>query len=117
MSLDDTKAVHAELEAILRRHHRVFVIVDYRDGAGATPESRRWIGEWNERHRATGVAIFGNISTASRTIISTLFTVIRFCRKSSLPLVLVRNEAEAVEWVATQRSKLASVSPLSTKLP
>jgi len=111
MSRDEAICVHAEIEAILRRLGRVYVIVDVRDSAGATPECRRWIGEWNERHRATGVAIYGNTSAAARSIIAMVFTVIRFCRKSSLPMMWVKNEAEAIAWVAAERTKIDGLSP------
>lgn len=111
MNRDEAIVVHAEIEGILRRIGHAFIVVDVRDGDGATPECRRWIGEWNERHRATGVAIYGNTGTAARSIIAMVFAIIRFCRKSSLPMMWVKNEAEAMAWVAAERNKLVGLSP------
>jgi hypothetical protein len=108
MNQEEAIEVHTEIEKILLHQHRVFIIVDYRHGAGTTPEARRWIGEWNERHKANGVAIYGNTGATARALIAMIFAVIRFFRKASLPMVWVKNEAEAVAWVTAERNSLAS---------
>lgn len=106
MGLDETILVHRELEKLLTEHHRAFVIVDNRHGSGISPESRRWIGEWNRHHQASGVAVFGNAGATGRALIAIVFAVIRIFRKDALPLVWVKGEAEARTWIAAERNKL-----------
>jgi hypothetical protein len=108
MILDETITIHEHIERILSQLHRVFIVVDNREGAGNSPDARRWIGEWNKRHKANGVAIFGSTGATSRALIALVFAVIRIFRKDSLPLVFVKDEAEARAWVSSERSKLAA---------
>lgn len=106
MDLGETITVHREIEKILTQLRRVFIIVDNRSGSGITPESRRWIGEWNRQHKASGVAVFGNTGATGRALIAIVFAVIRIFRKDALPLVWVKGEAEARAWIAAERNKL-----------
>lgn len=113
MNEDETIKVHREIEKIIEALQRVFIIVDNRHGSGITPEARRFIGEWNRRYQASGVAVFGNQGATGRALIAIVFAVIRIFRSDSLPLVWVKGPAEARLWVAAERQKLlrSSASP------
>lgn len=108
LELPEAVAIHDQLALILKQQGRLFVVVDGRKGDGranSKPEVRRYIAEWNRRHRATGVAVFGEHGHVTRTVMSMIFSAIRVFRKDALPLALVSDEAAARAWIAQERAK------------
>lgn len=101
---DDALKTNAEIEAVLYKLGRVFIMVD-QSGAGVThPETRKITAAWNKRHKATGAAIFGG-SLTSRAAATLVLSAIRLFRPDLLPTIFVENEAEARAWINIQRSK------------
>jgi hypothetical protein len=109
LELSDAIAIHDQLALILQEHGRLFVVVDGRRGdrqGSSKPDVRRYIADWNRRHRATGVAVFGDHGPITRTVMTMIFAAIRVFRSDALPLALVQDEAEARAWIAAERTKL-----------
>lgn len=105
MVLDESKQIHAELERVIEEHGRVFVLVDMSQGRNTAPDARRFIAEWNRRHRVSGAVIFGG-SVPQRAAATLVFTAIRLFRPSMFPLAMLKTEAESRAWIEEQRSKL-----------
>lgn len=97
---------HRQLEGIIRRHGRCFVIVDRRKMIGSySPEMRRYVAEWNRSHRATSVVLIDD-GLARRGGLSLIFAAIRLFRKEELPLRIVGTEAAARAAIDEDRRRL-----------
>lgn len=105
MVLDETRQIHAELERVLAEVGRAFVLVDMSHGRNTAPDARRFIAEWNRRHRVSGAVIFG-CSVPQRAAATLVFAAIRLFRPSMFPLAMLKTEAEARAWIEEHRSKL-----------
>jgi hypothetical protein len=104
-SLDDALKTHAEIEGVLNKLGRVFVLVDQSHAGQTSPEARRSITEWNKRHRASGSAVFGG-SRVSRAAATLVITAIRLFKPDTAPTIFTESEAEARAWIAERRQKL-----------
>lgn len=105
MDLENAQAFHDQIEKVLTRLKRVFVLVDMTRARNTTPDARRFVAEWNRKHRASGAAIFGG-STTQRAAAALTFAAIRMFRPSLLPIATAKTEAEARAWISEQRIKL-----------
>lgn len=105
MDLDESKQIHAELERVLAEVGRAFVLVDMSHGGNTAPDARRFIAEWNRRHRVSGAVIFGG-SIPQRAAATLVFAAIRLFRPGMFQLAMLKTEAEARAWIDEQRSKL-----------
>lgn len=105
MVLDESKQIHAELERVLAEVGSVFVLVDMSYGRNTAPDARRFIAEWNRRHRVSGAVIFGG-RVPQRAAATLVFAAIRLFRPGMFPLAMLKTEAEARAWIVEQRSKL-----------
>jgi hypothetical protein len=104
-TLDDAIKTHAEIEAVLIKLGRAFILVDQSRAGITFPEVRKFIGDWNKKHKASGAAMYGG-SLASRAAATLVLSVIRLFRPDTLPTVFMQSEAEARNWINTQREKL-----------
>lgn len=101
---DDALKTHAEIEGVLYKVGRVFIMVDQRNAGVTHPDTRKTIAAWNKRHKATGAVIFGG-SLASRAAATLVLGAVRLFRPDTLPTVFVETEAEARAWISAQRNK------------
>lgn len=98
---------HRQLEGIIRRHGRCFVIVDRRKMVGSySAEMRRFVAEWNRSHRATSVVLIDD-GLARRGGLSLIFAAIRLFRREELPLRIVGTEAAARAAIDEDRRRLS----------
>lgn len=103
LRLEDAQHFHGAVAESRRRYGSVYVLVDS-SGAGAiTPETRRWIAEWNKTHHVNGVAIFGS-SLVVRTLLTLVLHAIALLRSQAVPSVFVKDEAAARAWLQDLRS-------------
>jgi hypothetical protein len=100
LSLDEAKAFHAMVEGSLQKYGTAYVMVDSTSGGALTPQTRRWIAEWNQRHHISGVAIYGS-GLMMRTLLTLLLNAISLLRSHRIPSVFVKTEEEARVWLAT----------------
>lgn len=105
--LEDARLTHEHVERILYGLGRVFVMVDQSNAGSNMPETRRFLRDWNKRHKASGAVMFGG-SGMSIAAASLALSVIRFLHADALPVAYVKNEAEARAWIAQQRGRLLS---------
>ncbi|MFO0573020.1 MAG: STAS/SEC14 domain-containing protein [Polyangia bacterium] len=105
MDLENAQTFHEQIEKVLTRLKRVFVLVDMTRARNTTPDARRFVAEWNRKHRASGAAIFGG-SVTQRAAAALTFAAIRIFRPSLLPIATLKTEAEARAWISEQRTKL-----------
>lgn len=111
--LDDAIRVNAEIEAVLDKLERVFVMVDQSRAGQTTPEARRCIMEWNAKHRASGSALFGG-SRVSRAAATLAIAATRLFRPDSAPTVFMENESETRAWIADRRARLGGQGSVSS---
>jgi len=114
--LGDAQQVNAEVEAVLARLGRVFVLVDQRAAGTTPPDARRCLAEWNKKHKASGAAIFGG-SAAARAAATLVLTAVRVFRPDSTPTIFTTTEAEARAWIAAQRTKLLAAGSAPPVFP
>jgi hypothetical protein len=105
LSLEEAQGFHAAVARTLARYGTAFVLVDSSQGGSLSPETRRWIAEWNKSHKVTGVAIFGS-SLVVRALLTLVLNAIALMRREAVPSVFVKNEAQARAWLAALRSRL-----------
>ena len=103
--LDDAMQTHAEIERLLSTLGRAFIAVDQTHGGATPPDARRFIADWNKRHRASGAVMFGGglVSSAAATLV---LSAIRLFQPDMLPMVFAKSELEARDWISAQRTKL-----------
>lgn len=103
--LSDARLMNTELEAVLRRCGRAFVMVDQSQAGQTPPDSRRCIAEWNKEHQTSGSVVFGG-SAISRAVATLVVNASRILNPRSAPIVFTHGEAEARAWIAARREKL-----------
>lgn len=67
------------------------------------PLRRRFIADWNRRHRIDGVASFG-ASLFMRTMVTLVLNAIRLIGWRRVPAVLTKTEAAARAWPLSLRA-------------
>jgi hypothetical protein len=107
--VEDAHKPHAEIEAVLGKLGRAFILVDQTHGGQTTSAARKAITEWNKKHKASGAAIFGG-GIATRAAATLVVSAVRLFRPDTMPTVFTQNEAEGRAWIAAQRAKLATRS-------
>lgn len=103
--LEDARLTHVSVERILYGLGRVFVMVDQTNAGPTAPDARRFLRDWNKRHKASGAVMFGG-SSMSIAAASFALSVIRFLQADALPVAYMKNEEEARAWIAQQRDRL-----------
>lgn len=109
-TLDDAIKTHAEIEGVLGRLGRAFIMVDQSKSGSTSAEVRRFIANWNKRHRASGAVMFGG-STVGRAAATLALSAIRLLQPDTMPTVFTRTEEEARAWISSQRSRLPPGPP------
>ncbi len=104
---EDARLTHEHVERLLYGLGRVFVMVDQTNAGSTVPETRRFVRDWNKRHKASGAVMFGG-SGVSIAAASLAISVIRFLQSDALPVAYVKSEAEARAWITEQRDRLLS---------
>jgi hypothetical protein len=104
-TLDDAIKTHAEIEGVLARLGRAFIMVDQTSSGTTSAEVRRFITDWNKRHRASGAVMFGG-STMGRAAATLVLSAIRLFQPNTMPTVFTKTEEEARAWINTQRARL-----------
>jgi hypothetical protein len=108
----DIEAVRRIVGEILADHGRCFLIGDMRECTGIAPETRHYVAEWS-RHpdeEPTRVLVYG-LSFAMRTVVSLTRSAIKLFGGKPDKVVIVADEAEALQRAAALRA--ASVSRAS----
>lgn len=77
-----------------------YVLVDSSRAGPLSPETRRWIAEWNKAHRISGVAIYGS-SLVMRALFTLVLQAISLLRRQPVPYSFLKTEGEAREWLTT----------------
>lgn len=103
--LDDAQKTHDLVEKVLYSVGRVFVLVDQSQAGSTSSEARRYIADWNKKHKVSGAAIFGG-GPIARTASALAVSVIQFLRKEPLPVAFFATEKEARAWVVKLRGLL-----------
>lgn len=103
LALAEAQVLHGLLADTLQRWGHAYVLVDSSRGDALSADTRRWIAEWNQRHRVDGVAIFG-ANLFMRTMLSLVLNAIGLLGKRRVPAHFVKNEAEARAWLASLRT-------------
>lgn len=104
-TIDDAIKTHTEIEGVLARLGRAFIMVDQTNSGTTSAEVRRFITDWNKRHRASGAVMFGG-STVGRAAATLVLSAIRLFQPNTMPTVFMRTEEEARAWISSQRAKL-----------
>lgn len=102
LSQDEAEAFHRGMAQTLARYGSAYVLVDSSQAGSISPQTRRWIAEWNTSHQVGGVAVFGS-SLVVRTVITLVLNAIALLRRQAVPSVFVKTEAEARTWIASLR--------------
>ena len=103
--LSDARQMNVEMEAVIRRCGRAFVMVDQSQAGQTPPDARRCIAEWNKEHQTAGSVIFGS-SAISRAVATLVVNASRILNPRGSPIVFTQSEAEARAWIASRREKL-----------
>lgn len=93
-------------EQVVAQRGGVYFIDDISKLGSAPPEVRRVAGDWLGHNPCLGVALYGG-SVAARTIALLVVGVTRMLGKLSFPIVFVKSEQEARDWVKAQHRKRA----------
>lgn len=109
-TLNDALKTHAEIEGVLARLGHAFVMVDQSRGGTTSPQVRRYIADWNKRHRASGAVIFGG-NPIGRAAAILVLSAIRLFQPDTMPTVFTATELEARAWISAQRARLTGAGP------
>ncbi len=104
-TLADAVQMNVEVEAVLKRLGRAFILIDLTHARSMPPEVRRYLAEWNKQHKPSGAILFG-ASAVSRAVATLVLAAIRIFRADSLPTLFMATEAEARGWIEVQRAKI-----------
>jgi hypothetical protein len=102
LSEDEAAAFHSGVARTIARYGSAYVLVDSCQAGSISPQTRRWIAEWNQTHPVGGVAIFGS-SLVVRAVLTLVLNAIALLRRQAVPSVFVKTEAEARAWIASLR--------------
>lgn len=109
LSQEEAEAFHHGVAETLVRYGSAYVLVDASQAASISPQTRRWIAEWNKGHQVSGVAIYGS-SLVVRTVLTLVLNAIALLRSQAVPSVFVKTEAEGRAWIAGQRRTRGAAS-------
>lgn len=104
-TLSDALQMNAEIEAVLVRLGRAFILFDQTRAGRTPPEARRCIAEWGKRYQASGAAVFGGSATV-RALAVLVTAAMRLFNPSGSETVFFANEEQARAWIAAKRAKL-----------
>ncbi len=107
LTLDELKTYITIAEQLITEHGRCFIIDDITELHHASPEVRRLIINWLASHACPGVALFGG-SLSARTIALLVLGAMKMLGKQTFPIVFVKEEKEARDWIAAQRRKVGA---------
>ena len=103
LELGEAQTFHGLVADALRQYGHAYVLADCSRGDSLSAETRRWIADWNRRHRIDGVAIFG-ANLFMRTMVTLVLNAIRLIGQRGVPAVLTKTEAEARAWLLSLRT-------------
>lgn len=93
-------------EKVVADRGSVYLVDDISGLGSVPPEVRRAAGDWLGNSSCHGVALYGG-SVAARTIALLVVGVTRMLGKLSFPIVFVKSEQEARDWIRLQHRKRA----------
>jgi hypothetical protein len=105
-TLSDAQAVNGEVEALLARLGRAYVMVDQTHAGKTPPEARRCLVEWNRKHVVNGAVIFGG-SAAARAVATLVLNAVRIFQSSAVPMQFAASEADSRAWIEKLRAGAA----------
>lgn len=109
LSQDEAEAFHNGVAQTLARYGSAYVLVDSSQAGSISPQTRRWIAEWNKAHQVGGVAIFGS-SLVIRTVLTLVLNAIALLRSQAVPSTFVKTESEGRAWLASLRRPRAATA-------
>lgn len=109
MTRADIEAVRRIVGEILAESGRCFLIGDMRECTGIAPETRHYVAEWSKStvDEPTRVLVHG-LSFAMRTLVTLTLSAIKVFGGKQDKVVIVADEAEALQRVATLRAALVA---------
>jgi hypothetical protein len=114
VGLDEIRQFYALAEGVLAQYRWVGLIIDVRDAGLPSPEARRFIANWEQRHpESEGVTICFGASPLMLVIARLIFHAIKMLtpRRSSGPF-FVATEAEAQAILSAHRPAGRSPKPV-----
>jgi hypothetical protein len=104
LSRSDAQGMRAMMEQAAYEGTRCYFVADMSGCTGIDAEARKYMAEWSRTggNQLSGVAAYG-INFALRTIVSLTLAAIKFLGHPQTDVVFVKDEAEALKWVAAQR--------------
>lgn len=114
VTISDLDGLRAVMTAAQEEGGRCFLVADMSGCTGIEPDARKYIVEWSRQGTQTmsGVAAYG-MSFGMRTVVSLTMAAIRFLGMLRSPVAFVKTEAEALQWVESQRPAQADASAAS----
>lgn len=103
----ETVAFHDMLARVTAEHGRCYLLVDISGLTGIEAKARRYVSEWNRRHRITAGSLYG-VGFTARVFITLLLNTIRLMNADPPEVHTARDEAGARRWLAARRASDAS---------
>jgi hypothetical protein len=105
---EDLEALRRVTAEMLAERPSCFLIADMAACTGIDASARKYMAEWSREggEQLSGTAVYG-VTFAMRAIVTLALSAIRFLGNQQVDVVFVKDEAEAVQWVAARRDALA----------
>ncbi len=101
----DLKQVRGVIEQISNETGHAFLIGDMTRSTGIDAAGRKYMVEWSKQRGYTEVlSVAYGINFATRTVLSLALNAMRLLGKRERGPVFVKDEAEALAWVAQERA-------------
>jgi hypothetical protein len=103
ISLEDMKELSSIVEVVAKTTSPVFLLSDLSGAGPMSSEARRFTGQWLASSPVIGGANFG-AATFARAAGELVASLLRLIHVTKVPFTFVKSEAEARNWIASQRA-------------
>lgn len=112
LTRSDLEVMREMMAEVLASGATCFLIADMSGCTGIDPEARKYLADWSRAsgQHLSGTAVYG-LSFAMRTMVSLTLSAIKFLGQRQVAVVFVKDEAEALEWLAARRRELNANAP------
>lgn len=113
ISRDDIATARKLLAATLAEFGTSFMVSNMTDCTVFEPGARKYLAEWSREgtDKVTGTAIYG-VNFAMRTLVTLALNAVKFIGNYDKgDTAFVKDEAEALRWIAGRRASFREVAP------
>src|SRR5262249_9645665 len=104
LSMSDIEEYIKLAEQLVAQHGSFYIVDDITNFRSASGEVRRRIADWLASNACLGAVLYGG-SLAARTVAILVVRAMNLIGKQPFPIVFMKNEKEARDWIASHRRK------------